>query len=66
VKYNAFTENNEQEKMKLAEAHAVEVTKLHDNFDLETRGYTEYRQTVHRRLHEHHETVASSFDEVIA
>jgi hypothetical protein len=47
-------------------AHAVEVAKLHGDLDLEMHSYTEYRQTVHRRLHKLHETVASSFDEVQA
>jgi hypothetical protein len=52
--------------MKLAEAHAAELANLHDDLDLDIRSYTEYRQTVCRRLHELHETVASSFDEVKA
>jgi hypothetical protein len=46
------------------EAHAVEVAILHGDIDLETRSYTEYQQTVHCWLHELHEIVASSFDEV--
>jgi hypothetical protein len=42
----------------------VELAKLHGDMDLETRSYMEYCQTVWRRLHELHEIVASSFDEV--
>jgi hypothetical protein len=49
---------------KLVEAHAVELTKLHVDLDLETRNYTEYLQNMRRRLRELHEIVASSFDEV--
>jgi hypothetical protein len=52
--------------VKLADAHAPEVAKLRGDLDLEMRNYTEYRQTVCRRLHELHETVALSFDEVQA
>jgi hypothetical protein len=36
--------------MKLVEAHAVELTKLRGDLDLETRSYTEYHRTVHRWL----------------
>jgi hypothetical protein len=42
VKHNAFTEKTEQEKMKLVGAHAVELAKLHEGLDLETRNCTEY------------------------
>jgi hypothetical protein len=66
LKHVAFVEKVKQEKAKFAEAHAVEVAKLHGDLDLETCSYTEYRQTVHRRLCELHKTVASSFDEVQA
>jgi hypothetical protein len=48
------------------EAHAAELAKLHDDLDLQTHSYMEYRQIVHCMLHEFHETVASSFDEVKA
>jgi hypothetical protein len=48
------------------EAHAVELTKLHIDLDLETHSYTEYRQNVRRQLHKLHEAVASSFDKVKA
>jgi hypothetical protein len=64
AKHDTFVEKVEQEKAKLVKAHAVEVAKLHGDLDLEMHSYTEYRQTVHRRLHKLHETVASSFDEV--
>jgi hypothetical protein len=66
AKHHAFTEKAEQEKMKLAEAHTMELAKLHGDLDLETLSYTEYRHTVCRRLHELHETVASSFDKLKA
>jgi hypothetical protein len=56
----------EQERAKLVEAHVTEVAKLHGDFDLETRNYTEYYQTVCHWLRELHKTVASSFDEVQA
>jgi hypothetical protein len=65
-KHRALNEEAEQEKTKLAKAHAVELAWVHGDLDLETRSYTEYRQTVwhwHRALHE---TIASSFDEVKA
>jgi hypothetical protein len=65
-KHKSLTERAEHEKIKLAEAHAAEVTKLRTDLDLETQSYTEYRQTVHRRLHNLHEVVASSFEEVKA
>jgi hypothetical protein len=64
AKHDAFTEKAEQEEMKLAEAHAAELAKLRGDLDLETHSYTEYHQTMRRQLHELHETVASSFDEV--
>jgi hypothetical protein len=44
----------------------TEVAKLHGDLDLETRSYTEYRQTMRRQLRELHETMNSSFDEVQA
>jgi hypothetical protein len=65
-KHNAFTAKSEQEKTELAKTHATELSKLRGHLDLETRNYTEYRQNVLRRLHELHETVASSFGEVKA
>jgi hypothetical protein len=55
AKRNAFTEKSEQEKIKLAEAHGVELAKLGKDLDLGTHSYMEYRQTVchgHRQLHE--------------
>jgi hypothetical protein len=52
--------------MELTETHAAELYRLHGDLDLEARSYTEYHQNVHCRLHELHETVASSFDEVKA
>jgi predicted nuclease with TOPRIM domain len=64
AKHDAFTERAEQEKAKLTKVHATELAKLLGDLDLETRSYTEYHQTVRRRLHELHKTVASSFDEV--
>jgi uncharacterized coiled-coil protein SlyX len=65
-KHKSLAEKAEEDETRLAEAHAVELTKLHADLDLETRNYTEYRQNVCRQLHELHETVASSFDEVKA
>jgi hypothetical protein len=64
TKHDAFTERAEQERVKLPEADAAELAKLHGNLDLETHSCTEYRQTMCRRLHELHETVALSLDEV--
>jgi hypothetical protein len=64
AKQDAFVGKVEQEKVKLAEAHAMKVAKLCVDLDLETRSYMEYHQTVRRQLCELHETVASSFDEV--
>jgi hypothetical protein len=66
AKHDSFVEKVEQEKAKLAEAHTVEVAKLHGDLDLETHSYTEYHQIMHRRLHELHETMAASFDDVQA
>jgi hypothetical protein len=65
-KHKVFAEKAEREKTELVETHAAEVAKLRGYLDLETRSYTEYRQNVHRRLHELHEIVASSFNEVQA
>jgi uncharacterized coiled-coil protein SlyX len=65
-KHKSLVERAKHEKTKLAEAHAVEVTKLRVDLDLETRSYKEYRQTVRRWLCDHHEVVASSFEEVKA
>jgi uncharacterized coiled-coil protein SlyX len=56
----------EQDVANLAEASAVELTKLCDDLDLEMHNYTEYRQNVRHQLHEIHQTIASSFDEVKA
>jgi hypothetical protein len=39
------------------EAHAAELTMLREDLDLETRSYTEYHQTVRRRLCKLHEMV---------
>jgi hypothetical protein len=66
AKHDAFVEKVEQEKAKLAEAHAAEVAKFRGDLDLEMRSYTEYLQTVWHQLRKLHETVASSFDEVQA
>jgi hypothetical protein len=66
VKHKSLTERAEHEKAKLVEAHATEITKLREDLDLETHSYTEYRQTVRRRLRDLHEAVASSFEEVKA
>jgi hypothetical protein len=63
-KHKLLGEKTEQDKIKLPEAHAAELTTLHADLDLETRSYTEYCQNVHHWLCEHHGTVASSFDEV--
>jgi hypothetical protein len=65
-KHKALAKKAEQEKMKLAEAHVSELNKLHEDFDLEICSYTKYHQNVRCRLHELHEMVASSFDEVKA
>jgi hypothetical protein len=65
-KHNACTAKAEQENTELAKTHVAELYKLRGYLDLETRSYTEYRQNVCRRLHELHEMVASSFDEVKA
>jgi uncharacterized coiled-coil protein SlyX len=56
----------EQDMVKLAEVDASELTKLHDDLDLEMRSYTEHRQNVRCRLRKLLEIVASSFDEVKA
>jgi hypothetical protein len=65
-KHKMFTEKAEREKAELVQAHASEVAKLQGDLDLETRSYTEYHQIVLHWLHELHETVASSFNEVQA
>jgi hypothetical protein len=39
AKHNAFIEKTEQEKIKLAEAHGVELAKFHEDLDLETCSY---------------------------
>jgi uncharacterized coiled-coil protein SlyX len=65
-KHKALAERAEQDKTKLPEAHAVELTMLHGDLDQEMRSYTEYHQIVCHLLRELHETVASSFDEVKA
>jgi chromosome segregation ATPase len=64
AQHDAFAEKVEQERATFVEAHAAEVAKLRGDLDLETHNYTEYRQTVRRRLRELHETVASSFEKV--
>jgi chromosome segregation ATPase len=56
----------EQDKSKLVEAHVAELTKLCDDLDVEMCSSTKYCQDVRRQLHELHEAVASSFDEVKA
>jgi chromosome segregation ATPase len=65
-KHKMFTEKAEREKTELVETHMMELARLRGDLDLETRNYTEYRLNVHRRLHELHEIVASSFDKVKA
>jgi hypothetical protein len=65
-KHTAFIEKTEQEKMELAEIHATELARLRGDLDLEMRSYMEYHQNVRCQLHELHETVASSFEEVKA
>jgi hypothetical protein len=64
--HDAFMKKVEQERTELAEAHAAEVAKLHEDLDLEIHNYMEYRQTVRHRLQKLHEAVSSSFDEVQA
>jgi predicted nuclease with TOPRIM domain len=66
AKHDAFVEKVEQEKAKLAEAHAAEVAKLCGDLDLETCSYMKYHQTLRHRLHELHKIVTSSFVEVQA
>jgi hypothetical protein len=63
-KHKAHAERAEQDKMKHAKAHAIELTELRGDLDLGTCSYKEYHQTMRRWLHELHEVVASSFDEV--
>jgi hypothetical protein len=63
-KHKVFTEKAEREKVERVETHVAEVAKPQGGRDLETRSYTEYLHNVCRRLHELHETVASSFNEV--
>jgi uncharacterized coiled-coil protein SlyX len=65
-KHKSFAKKAEHDKKKLAEAHAAKLTKLHTDLDLETHSYTEYHQTVRCRLHQLHEAIASSFEEVKA
>jgi uncharacterized coiled-coil protein SlyX len=65
-KHKLLAEKAEQDKSKLVEAHAVELTKLHTGLELETHSYAEYRQNVRHQLHELHKVVSSSFDEVKA
>jgi hypothetical protein len=65
-KHKSLAEKAKQDKTKLVEAHAADLTNLHAYLDLETCSYTKYCQNVHRRLRELHEIVALSFDEVKA
>jgi hypothetical protein len=65
-KYKSLTERAEHEKAKLAEAHATEVTQLHEDLDIEARSYIEYHLTIRRRLRDLHEAVASSFEKIKA
>jgi hypothetical protein len=65
-KHKSLTERAEHEKAKLEKTHIAKVTQLRENLDLEARSYTEYRQTICRRLHNLDEVVASSFEEVKA
>jgi uncharacterized coiled-coil protein SlyX len=53
-KHKAHNEKAKQVKAKHAEVHAVELAKLHEDLDLETCSYIEYRQTVCHRLHKLH------------
>jgi hypothetical protein len=57
---------HEKESIMLAEAHAIEATKIQGELNVETRSYADYHMNVHRCLHGLHELVASSFDEVKA
>jgi uncharacterized coiled-coil protein SlyX len=63
-KHKSLTESAVHEKIKLAEAHVAEITQFRDDLDLEARSNIEYRQTVHHRLHDLREAVASSVEEV--
>jgi FtsZ-binding cell division protein ZapB len=65
-KHKMYTEKVERENAELVESHAMKLAKLRGDLDLETRSYTEYCLNVRRWLHELHNTVASSFDEVKA
>jgi hypothetical protein len=65
-KHKAFIEKTKQEKAKLAEIHATELARLRGDLDLEAHSYTEHRRNVRCQLHELHETVASSFEEIRA
>jgi uncharacterized coiled-coil protein SlyX len=47
-KHKALAERAEQDKTRHAEAHAVELAKLHGDLDLEKHSYIEYCQTVRR------------------
>jgi hypothetical protein len=42
-KHKTHAKKAKQDKTKLVEAHDAELTKLHIDFDLETRSYIEYR-----------------------
>jgi hypothetical protein len=65
-KHESLAERVEYEKYELAEAHAAEVTKLHTDSDLETQSDIEYYQIVCHQLHDLHEALALSFEEVKA
>jgi hypothetical protein len=41
-KHKYFVEKAEDDKTKLAEAHATKLTKLHAGLDLDTHSYTKY------------------------
>jgi hypothetical protein len=65
-KHKTFIEKAEREKTELAKPHAMEHARIRWDMDLETRSYTDYCLNVCHWLHELHETLALSFDEVKA
>jgi uncharacterized protein YhaN len=65
AKHKALVKKTDQERAQLGETQ-VELGKLCDDLDLETCSYTKYHQNVRDRLHDLHQALASSFDEVKA
>jgi chromosome segregation ATPase len=65
-KHKILTEKIEREKVELNESHGMKLAKLRGDLDLETRSYTEYRQSVCSWFCKLHETVSSLFNEVQA